>query len=273
MKKFFVHNQLKLEYLTIGTGADVIFCFHGFGRRAEDFLIFESLLKPNQRMVAVNLFAHEQSYFPEERINNSPLLLHEWKDIMEAFCTELHIQNFHLLGYSMGGRVCLMTVQCMPERVKSLLLIAPDGFKINPLYKFASGTALGKWIYRGIIKNPFALFKVAGLLHTTKLLPPKLYRFTHVHLDTRAKRQQVHDAWLIYKRMFPELKTVAKIINQNGLQYNMIFGEHDSIIKPKLGEKFNGILGTDKHMHTVPSGHRLLNENTLNYIQENNLWP
>lgn len=273
MSQKFTYQDFVLEYEIYGSGNESILCFHGFGRKQEDFAIFTSLLKPNQQLVAINLFAHQQSYFPEERINNQPLLLQEWESMLKAFLQELHIDGFHLLGYSMGGRVCLVTLGLMPERIQSVLLVATDGLKINLMYRFASGTKLGKYIYRRLIDNPKPLFRTADILHKLKLLHPKLHRFTYVHLDTREKRLLVHDAWLIYRYFFPDLNKTAEIIRTRNLPFHMIFGKYDSVIRPALGEKFCRILGDMKYMSVINSGHRLLNDQLLDYIRERGLWP
>lgn len=272
MNQVFRYQNFSLEYLTIGSGEKVVVCFHGFGRKAEDFEVFQSLIKPNQRIVSINLFAHEGSVFPEERIYNKPLLTSEWKELLEAFFKAENIEHFDMIGYSMGGRIAMKTLELMTERVDSLLLIAPDGFKINPLYRFASGTVLGKWIYRKLIDNPKPLFWIADTAHKLKLINDKLHRFVYVHLDSQAKRQLVYDAWLIHKKMFPDLKNVAHIVN-NGKRFNMVFGKHDSVITPSLGKKMSDIIGSDKHYFEIEAGHQLINERTAKFLEEKNLWP
>jgi len=272
LKRQFHFKGLALEYLTIGEGADAIVCFHGFGRKAEDFEVFKSLIRENQRMVAVNLFAHEGSVFPEERINNKPLLVIEWKDLLEAFFKAENIHRFDMIGYSMGGRVAMKTLELMPGRVKSLLLIAPDGIKINAMYRFASGTVIGKWLYRKLIHNPKPLFWTADALHKLKFISDKLHRFAYVHQDTQAKRQLVYDAWMIHKNMFPDLENVACIVRE-GKSFNMVFGKYDSVITPALGKKMSGIIGSDKHYFEIEAGHQLMNERTAKFLEEKGLWP
>ena len=273
MKASFTYGQLTIEYLSYGTGDDVIFCFHGFGSKADDFEMFISQLQPHQKLISINLFAHEQSIFPAERIGKKPLEQLEWKGLFEAFLATLNVERFHLLGYSMGGRVSLMILQLMHEKVKSVLLLAPDGLKINLLYRFASETRPGRKLYLSIIENPQGLFRTVKWLNKFGLLSNKLHHFVHVHLDTLEKRWQVHDAWLIYSKMFPDLKTVGAIIRNSGIKFNMIFGQTDSVITPKLGYKFSSIIGSEKHLHLVDSGHRLLNDDTIQFIASQNLWP
>lgn len=270
MKGVFTYHALKLEYIQIGEGEETFFAFHGFGRKPEDFRVFETWLKPNQRIISISLFAHGESFFPPERIPYEPLQQSEWKNIMLALMDFFSVKTFHLIGYSMGGRICLMTLQLMPESVNRVLLLAPDGLKVNLLYRFASGTSLGRKIYRSIIDNPSRLFAVAKWLNKVGILHDKLHRFVHVHLDTHEKRWQVYDAWLIYKNMFPHLPMLAGIIRKREQSFHMVFGKYDSIIKPYLGKKFSKMIGSDQHMHVVDAGHRLMTEEALRSVK--GLW-
>lgn len=52
--------------------------------------------------------------------------------ISESFLLNFGIEKFGLIGYSMGGRIVLVTMELMYQRINSVLLIAPDGLKINP---------------------------------------------------------------------------------------------------------------------------------------------
>ena len=274
IKTTFTTSKFVIEYILIGKGSTHIICFHGFGRRAEDFEIFESLLLPDQQIISVNLFAHGESVFPSDRIECIPLQKEEWKQLFSDFLNFLGVGNFHLVGYSMGGRVALVLLELMPDRVRSLLLLAPDGFKINLIYKFASETKLGRSMYKYLIDHPGWLFQLAKALNRIGILNDKLHRFVHVHLDTQTKRQQVYDVWLIYKNIFPDLDALAAYIRKHpDFAFAMVFGQFDSIIKPKLGLKFCAKIGDDRSMHTIHSGHRLLTENTILYLRKNQLWP
>lgn len=272
MKKSFVHRQFQLDYLTLGEGDNAIICFHGFGRKAEDFEVFQSLLLPNQRLISINLFAHQGSVFPAERIDHHPLKPSEWKELMLSFFAHENIERCDLIGYSMGGRIAMMTVQLLPEHIQSLLLIAPDGLKINWLYRFASGTHLGKWLYRRFITRPKFLFWITDTAHRLKFINDKLHRFVYVHLDNEEKRQLVYDAWLIHKLLFPDLDVIAKHV-RNGMPFNMVFGKYDSVIVPALGKAMAGRIDNAACYHEIESGHQLITERTARFIAEKGLWP
>jgi pimeloyl-ACP methyl ester carboxylesterase len=272
MQGVFEYGGLKLEYLRIGNGSRVRLCFHGFGRPASDFEAFRELLKEDEALVCISLFGHGGSVFPAQRIIRSPLEPDEWRELLEAFLQQMHIGNFGLVGYSMGGRVAMMTCLALPSRVESMLLLAPDGFRINPLYRFASGTAVGRALSRYFTEHPRVLFGTAKLLNRSGLLSDKLYRFVHLHLDTRAKRQQVYEVWLIYRRMFPDASRLADETRAHRIRVVMIFGRFDAVIRPVLGERFLRRHGDRSILHILEIGHRLIAPHTIAYIREKDLW-
>jgi pimeloyl-ACP methyl ester carboxylesterase len=272
MTTIFHFRDFRIEYAIYGEGNENILCFHGFGRSSSDFEVFVPLLKPGQRMICLHLFAHEHSVFPEKRIVKEPLQREEWREMLVAFLDSLGIGDFHLVGYSMGGRVVLVTMLVMSSRIRSVLLLATDGLKINPLYRFASGTAIGHALYLSIINNPKPLFAISRALNKLGLLSDKLLRFVFVHLDTLEKRRQVHDAWMIYRLFFPDFRDLAAVINPGHFPFHMIFGKFDEVIKPVLGEKLQKHLTHKNHLHIVELGHRLMRPEIIEYVRVNGLW-
>jgi pimeloyl-ACP methyl ester carboxylesterase len=160
----------------------------------------------------------------------------------------------------------------MYSRIQSILLIAPDGLKINWLYRFASGTALGRAIYRNIIDHPDWFFRLVNFLNKTGILNDKLHRFVHLHLDTREKRMLVHDAWLIYQKMFPDLTNTAQIIDREKIPVNLLFGEFDTVIRPKLAYRLLRKTGPTVRLFLIAAGHRLITKNTVEFIRDRRIW-
>ncbi len=272
----FVYKEFQLEFKQWGQASEVVLFFHGFGRNLEDAVFFLPLLKPHQSLVSVNLFGHGKSTFPGERLENTPLLPEEWKGLMEAFMGHLGVHKIHLVGYSMGGRVAILTALLLQEKARSLLLLAPDGFKINALYTFASGTRLGRRLYRYFMHRPKGLFRLAGALNTVGLLSDKLLRFVHVHLDTEEKRLLVYDAWLVYRACFPSLNELGHWVDNTSPLFATVFGRYDAIIPSRLANRL------EPKIHRIPKsswffevdlGHRLLEKKTMDCIEENGLWP
>ena len=272
MKSTFTYHDITLEYLNIGDGSDVILCLHGFGRNAEDFAIFESLLQPNQRILAVNLLAHGNSIFPATRISRKPLTKEEWSTLIAALLQSLNIERFHLAGYSMGGRMAMVLMEQMPEKIKSLILLAPDGLKINWIYRFVSETKMGRILYRSIIENPNWILRIVDLLRLIRLLHPKIQRFVHVQLETRSKRQLVYNAWLIHRHLFPRLSTVAGNIEKHAIPFELIFGIYDKVIPARDGKRLLQHFRKATHPVLINLGHRLMHPLTIDHLRHSGMW-
>jgi pimeloyl-ACP methyl ester carboxylesterase len=260
-------GRMSVGYITIGEGSEIILAFHGFGRTADDMICFAKKLKPHQKLVSIGLFSHSISEFFTDDIIHKPLEPQEWKEFILAFL-KIHGQTkFHLVGYSMGGRLAMVTAQLLPESVLSMSLYATDGLKINLLYRFASSTRVGLYFSRYLKQNPRPLFRIVDFLKTARLMPTKLHRFVYVHIDTFEKREQVFTAWLIYKKMFPDLRLLASIINKKGFKFMMVFGKYDSVIPPKSGRKFSDMIGCQTCFKQIDTGHRMLNEEAIEMVQ------
>lgn len=272
MKKTFTYNDLTLEYLTEGAGPETIVCLHGFGRDAEDFLAFAPLLKPNQRLVSIHLFAHGNSTFPYERISKQPLSKEEWGNALGTLLDSLGSPSFHLIGYSMGGRMAMTLAETMPERIRSLILLAPDGLSRKWIYRFVSETKAGRMLYRYIIEKPESLLRLVDVLRAMGLLHQKIHRFVHVQLETREKRQKVYDAWLIHRNLFPNLRLVATNIENQAMPFKLIFGTYDYVIPSRDGQRLLRYFKKARKSVLLPLGHRLIHPSTIAYFQEQGLW-
>lgn len=266
-------GEFEVEFLRIGQGQvkEPILAFHGFGRVIQDFKVFERILKPGQVIYAFHLFQHGKSTFPKERIALDSLTTTEHVAIIDAICKNLNIKTFHLIGYSLGGKIALKTLELLPDRVTGILLIAPDGVKINNFYKFVSGTSLGRAIYRGILKNPKPLFRSADFLRAIRLLPEKLHRFVYFHMESYEKRKLVGEVWMIYRFFDPNIPEIQRIINSKGIRATLIYGKFDRVIQAWQGEKLDAGLDQDS-LHILESGHLLLQESTVDYIVEKGIW-
>jgi pimeloyl-ACP methyl ester carboxylesterase len=172
----------------------------------------------------------------------------------------------------MGGRMAMVLTEIMPERIKSLLLIAPDGLKVNWLYRFVSETKLGRILYRSIIDNPNWILRMVDLLRFFRLLHPKIQRFVHVQLETKSKRQLVYDAWLIHRQLFPRLPILARKIEDHHIPLELIFGTYDRVIPSVDGRRLLKHFKKERQATLLKLGHRLLHSTTVEHLSEKGLW-
>jgi pimeloyl-ACP methyl ester carboxylesterase len=272
VKSTFTYRGITLEYMVFGSGSETVLCLHGFGREAEDFNLFLPLLKDHQRMVAINLLSHGNSVFPKERISRQPLSKTEWSELIAALLQALNTERFHLIGYSMGGRLAMVLAEQMADKILSLVLLAPDGLKVNLIYRFVSETKFGRVLYRSIIQNVNWLFRLVDLLSRLHLLDRKIQRFVHLQLETQEKRQLVYDAWLIHRKLFPMLPAVARNIESQGIPFSLLFGRYDKIIPARHGHRLLKHFSTPKNAVLLDLGHRLLQPGTARHLQDAAMW-
>ena len=271
MPRLFQFEGLCIEYACTSENADLesIVCLHGFGRSLYDFELFFPLLAPHQRLVGIHIIGHHNSTMHQLE----PLSAGDWSRCMGAFLDHLNIGKAHLLAYSMGARLAMMMGAHLPDRLHSLLLLAPDGLKKNALYMFASKTVVGRWLSNYIVHRPKWLFNTADVLKALRLLSPKLHRFVYVHMDTLEKRKQVHDVWLVHRELFPHLPSLHSTLLHHHVSIHMVFGEYDEVIPLRLGKKCERLWNHYGCVHSLPCGHRLLRAELLVLLRERQLWP
>ena len=272
MRSTFTYRDITIEYVVYGSGSETVLCLHGFGREAEDFEVFLPLLKDHQRMVSINLLAHGRSVFPQQRISRQPLTKREWCELITNLLQSLQAEYFHLIGYSMGGRLAMVLSEQMADKILSMVLLAPDGLKVNLIYRFVSETKFGRVLYRSIIQNVHWLFRLVDLLSTLRLLDRKIHRFVHLQLETKEKRQLVYDAWLIHRKLFPALPIVAQNIESNQIPFLLIFGRYDKIIPARHGRRLLKHFISPKKAVLLDLGHRLLQPKAAHHLKEATMW-
>lgn len=112
----------QLSYVDGGHG-EALVLLHGFGASKENFGRLAAELKGELRIIAPDLPGFGES----ERDTNAHYSVGEQVERLRQFVDALGLGRFHLGGSSMGGQIAGSFAAKYPERVKSLLLLAPGG--------------------------------------------------------------------------------------------------------------------------------------------------
>jgi pimeloyl-ACP methyl ester carboxylesterase len=260
---FLTFDQLTLEYLEFGTGSEIALSFHGFGRHAEDFRIFQNIQGNRFKFYSFNLFHHGGSSAPTA---DQPLNKQEWAKVFNAWIEEQGWQKVHLFGYSLGGKVVLSLYEMLPNRVAGLWLFAPDGIKKNFWYQLVAETKYGGDLYKFAIDHPEFMLSMISSLHRVGLIKKSTRKFVLNNLSEREKRQQVYDVWNTFKKVNPDIPKIIRILHANRTSLQQFYGQHDRIIKPVLGKWFGEKIGQSEHVHILDEGHLLLTPETAGYV-------
>src|ERR1700741_969757 len=129
---FFHYKNSKIHFGVAGSGKHPVFCLHGYGETTDSFKFLESGLPGSFQLIAIDLPFHGNTDW-KEGLNFS---IFDLVEIIDGILQQQKIegQQFSLIGYSMGGRVALHLIQQIPERIKKVVLLAPDGMKVNFWY-------------------------------------------------------------------------------------------------------------------------------------------
>lgn len=268
MAETIIYNEFTLEYKVFGDGPEYLIAFHGMGREADDFKIFEKTIGHKYSIVAVNLFHHGNSIYPEARLFRNQLTKKEFVALIEKLLAKLKVDRFTLMGYSLGGRVALTCLQLLYKRVDRIILIAPDGLKISYYNQWVTRTSMGKNFMKGVVKYPDVFFDRVERLNKIKLINNRSMRNINFHFETHEKRILMRNVISTFKKIIPNLNQVVRHINKHQIEVLLIFGKHDFIIPVQLGKRFLSRLKTNKKMHIIDASHNILTENASKQLSD-----
>jgi len=111
----------KLSTLSASGGTEQVVCIHGLGGNKTSFFDTVSTLTPQHSVHALDLPGFGSSSKSARGGYDAPFFARAIVDFLDA----MDIEQAHLVGNSMGGRVALEVAFSAPERVSSLSLLAP----------------------------------------------------------------------------------------------------------------------------------------------------
>lgn len=258
MVQYFTHGPT-LACRTYGHGPLPVFAFHGFGRTGADFEVLEPSLGERCTLYAFDLHFHGQSPGYPERAEE-PFTPKELSTFFMAFADKLGAGKVGLLGYSLGGRIALSLLEQAPERIARVFLAAPDGLKTRPWYRGLAASKLGRRLYKRFVVKPSVAHVVIKSLRAIRLMNERMYRFLLGQTDSRMKRQLVHDVWLSYRLIEPDLVHVAANAQKHGTPVHLFFGTNDRVIRPAFGQNLRRHAPDMVSQEELPFGHALLTQ-------------
>jgi pimeloyl-ACP methyl ester carboxylesterase len=237
--------------------------FHGFGQTNDSLKAIIEVLKDDYMIYSFDLFFHGDS-----TIENNEKVLHKsaWLEIITAFTTEKKIGNFSLAGYSLGTKFCLVLVEAFPEKIERLILIAPDGIKINFWYSFATALSIPRTVFKSTIERPATFTFTTKFLEKVNLLDRSVVKFARTQMHTREKRSQVYHSWVGFRFLQVDIRKLAQTISEKGIKTSIFLGIHDKMITKKILSSFiKGCKGiTIKELN---AGHTNLIQKVAEYYQ------
>ena len=251
-----------LAYKKHGSGKNIQLLFHGFGQNMKAYDPFLTLRKENDCYLVFDMFYHGQSSWTSV---NQKLTKGIWRDIITLLMEKEKFEKFHLVGYSMGGKFCLVTYELFPCLVKSMILLAPDGIKTGFWYNMATFPGFLNRLFKHVVFHPRRFFRTIDLLESLGLLQNSLIKFVKSQMKTRTMRAQVYFTWNVFKPLQPDLGQIIKMIRLNHTPISLFTGTFDKMVTTENLNRFSSKI-PHISLHELESGHSTLIRDTANFL-------
>jgi len=245
-------------------GPKPAFCFHGYGEESNSFSFLEKYAADQYTFFAIDLPYHGQTQWNEGLIFTIDDLSEIIQVLLSQAMAEQRLTNndqLSLIGFSLGGRVVLSVYEKMHFQIEKLILLAPDGLKVNFWYWLSTQTWIGNKLFISTMKHPGWFFFLLRILNKLGLVNASVFKFVNHYIGDQQARNILYQRWIVLRKIKPNLKKIKSLISKNNTPVRLIYGKHDRIILPVRGEKF--IRGIEKHctLSVIHSGHQVLHEN------------
>ena len=262
--EFLAFRSSRIHYSSWGTGSRVLFAFHGYGESAASFAFLQAALGQEFTIIAIDLPFHGETEWKEE-------LFWEPRDLLAllvAIAGELpgREEGWWLLGYSMGGRVALQLLELAPDRIRRLVLLAPDGLFVNPWYRLATRTRMGNRFFRWTMKRPGWLFLWLRTGNRLGLVNPSLFKFAAHYIDDDGGRRTLYTRWTTMRGFRPGLDRIAGMIRERRIPVVLLYGSYDRVIRSNHGRSFLQRITPCGKLEFLPAGHALLQPKFMEVI-------
>lgn len=235
-----------------GQGARVIVALHGYGEQALSFAHWGNALPEGFSLYAPDLPLHGSSTWKTDK-PFTPLQLRELIHRMTG-----DSKPFTLCGYSMGGRLCLSYAEAFPEDLARLVLLAPDGLKVNFWYRLATQTGRGNRLFRYTMEHPGWFLGGVRILGRLRLLNRGVVKYVQRHLGGATNRLDLYHRWTCMRTFHPDLEVVRAHIRDQKIPVHFVFGRFDRIIRASQGYRFRQNTGDHCQLIELSAGHQLL---------------
>lgn len=262
----FEYGQYRVEYEQWGSGPQVLLAFHGFGQLPTVFYNLEASLTSRFTVYSLALFHHGKSCYPPDRSPDDPLTPNEFRDLMDAFRAYIHADRCSLMGYSLGGRLMLQYMQQRPDKIITLILLAPDGIKKSFWYHFATQNPRGKRLFRRMVQRPRLFFRLVKYFRMMGFLNAKMEKFIGSQFGDEANRRKVFNVWNTYSLLVPRVGRSREVIREYRIPTVIFTGTYDPVLNNMIGKILVDGMEPWVHWHPIKAGHDLLKESYNDHI-------
>lgn len=248
-----------LAYKTFGSGKQILIAIHGYGQSKAHWSFLKDFW-PDTTIIAIDLPHHKDSVW-----NDAKFTLIHLQEMLLRLKEQLGFQEYSLIGFSMGARICLNILLLDPNHIKNIILIAPDGLVHNFWYNLATRKSIGKRIFRYVTLHPNILLRSFDYLHKIKTLKESNYKYFKDQFGNKRLRLQLYKTWNVLSELKNDPKNTIKVLNNSPISIQVLAGLYDHIIPVKHAYHFKAKVPKTQ-LNILNKGHRMLNKSILPYL-------
>ena len=257
----------RLHYQVMGNGPEALLAFHGYGQESGYFQTMVSALGHRYTIYAFDLFFHGRSALSKTDL---PLQKRRLQELMALFLETEKIEDFSLMGFSMGGKFVLSALEAFAPKVRKIYLIAPDGISTSFWYSMATYPGFLQQLFKQSVVKPDRLFKFLNFLDRKRLVDKGLVRFAHWQMESRPKRLRVYRSWVGFRPLAFDIRRIVELLNRHEIPLELFVGQFDRVIEAKRLEIFAKALRQSR-MHVLPTGHTFLLQDVAGFIRKHKI--
>lgn len=251
-----VENQ-EMHCLRMGNGPKMLLAFHGFDNNAAIFTPLANELSDLYTVISIDLPGHGTTKWQLPFFEKKHLMA-----LVQGFKLDKQVDKISLIGYSLGGRVCLNIIEKQPNWVEEIFLLAADGVQKNIWYYLATQNIIGKKIFRYMCENPEGLLRKFSWLRDIKLVDESRYKFAKTKLQNDKVRNLLAYVWPVMSKLTADRVRVKNYINRYKIKVHVFSGKYDRIFPPERSRKFMFAL-RNTQQHIIDTGHNFTGKDTM----------
>jgi pimeloyl-ACP methyl ester carboxylesterase len=237
---YFENDLVNLHYYKFGNGPYNMLCFHGYGMHGKQFKILESALGSKYTFYGFDLFFHKETKLKDQSLTavKKGISKQAFAALITEFCIHQNIEQFSVIGYSMGTHYATIVVEELAPMVKEYVVAAPSCIKPGALITFFSKRKAGNKILEKLALSDTKLTGLLKLLKRFKVLDEEAYKILHSEISTAGLRFNFY-ASFVYLRFFEtDQPRLLKLIEEHNIKSIFIFGKKDKAFPPGIGNAF-----------------------------------
>lgn len=160
----------------------------------------------------------------------------------------------------------LSLFELIPDKIEKIILLAPDGLKVNFWYWLSTQTWAGNRFFALTMKHPGWFFGFLKLLNKLKLVNASIFKFVNYYIGDKNIRLLLYRRWTTLRKIKPAINTIKPLIKKYNTPVRLVYGMHDRIILSSVGEKFRKGIEEQCRISLIHSGHQVLHEKHVKEI-------